>query len=259
MYSYQPPAPMRPNQPYQDQWETAGMDQALPWRPHTAPSLGYEEDPGPNLCIEFQYRPVDNTWTRDQPSSDHQYTWDSLMGSTVTSQGFNPQPMAANFWSHSQVPGYHVDMLREIPNRPVAHNPVFQSPMTHEDVSAGHRTIGYIWPPQRNVQRERAVLHDHSGQGNISSFSDQGGNFSTPPDVYGPQQLLLPTPLPGIKTHGSPKTTGLLYEEKMRSYLQEEEPWRPSGVDHENYEAIQDRRDRSYDYSHGQWISLGFG
>ena len=251
---------MQPNQPYQEQWGTDGMDQALSWRPPTAPSLGYEADPGSNLRIEVQYRPTDHTLMRDQPCSDQQYPWSSLMGSTVTAQGSNPQPMAANFWDHSQVvPTYSFDMLREFPNRPTANNPVFQSPMVYEDVSAGHPTTGYAWPLQRNLQRRRAVhLPEDFRQGNFGSFSDQGGNFSTSPEVYGPQQLLLPTPSPGVTAHGSPESLGSLYEEKMRSYLQAEEPWRPADVDRENNEAIQDARDQAYDMFHGQSISLDY-
>lgn len=238
------------------------MGQALPWRSRTAPNLGYQGNAGPNVHIEFQYGPMDHILMREQPYSEHQYSCDPLGASIVTSQGSNPQPVAANVWDHSQVPNYPRGISPEAPNRSMAHNLGLQFPLIHDGISAGHpaaqnhATNGRAWP-QSILERQRAIhLPDDSGQGNISSFGAQIGNFSTPPVDYGTDQLLLPTPSPSCTAHGSPEAPGSLYEDKMRSYLEEEEPWRPSGVDRGNYKAIHDKRDRSYYYSHGGSISL---
>ena len=241
------------------------MDQTLQWRSRRAPNLEYEGDPKPNLNIQFQYGLMDHTLMREQPSSEHQYSWDPLMASTVTSQGSNPQPMAANVWDHGQVPSYPRNISPEFPNWPMSHNLVLQSPVIHEDISAGHPFAqrhpinGRTWP-QSNLQKQGAMhLPDGFGQGNISSFGDQTGNFSTPPVDYGAEQLLLPTPSPGCTAHGSPEDPGSLYEDKMRSYLEEEEPWRAPGMNHGIHKAIQHEPDRNYYNSQGGSISLYIG
>lgn len=237
------------------------MDQAWPWRSSTAPNLGYEGEPGPNLHIEFQYGPMDRMPMRGHPRSEHQYSWDPVTASAVSSQGFNPPPMAASSWNHSHVPGYPFYMFPEVPTRSVFQDLVLQSPVIHEDtgvgrpISQGHPINGHAWP-QSNLQVQRAAhLPDDFGQGNVNSFGDHVGDFSTPPYDYGVEQLPLPTPSPGSTARGS-ETPGSLYEDKMGFYLNQDEPWRPLSTDREDYKATQDERDRSYYYSHGQSISL---
>ena len=237
------------------------MDQAWPWRSSMAPNLGYEGEPGPNLHIEFQYGPIDHMLMRGHPRSEHQYSWDPVTASAVSSQGFNPPPMEANSWNHSHVPNDPFYMFPEVPNRSVSQDLVLQSPVIHEDtiagrpIAQGHPINGHAWP-QSNLQRQRAVhLPDDFGQGNVNSFGDRVGDFSTPPYDYGVEQLPLPTPSPGSTARGS-ETPGSLYEDKMGFYLNQDEPWRPLSADREDYKATQDKRDRSYYYSHGQSISL---
>ena len=258
---YQPP--VQRNQPYQEPGEGNNMDQSLPWQSSPGPNLGFEGSRGPNLHIGIQYHgSMNHSMMREQARSECQYPWNPLMVSTLTSRGSNPQPMAANVWHHSQVPSYPRDIFPEVPNWSTFHNPVFQYPMIPEDEMAGlsiaqsHPTNGHAWP-QSNLQMQWANrLPDDFRQGNTGSFGDHVGDFGTPSIDYGAEQFPLPTPSPGSTAHGSPETPGSLYDDKMGSYLNQDEPWKPWSVDRENNEAIQNSRDRSYDYPYGQSISL---
>ena len=240
---------MQPNQPYQEPREVDNMDQSLLWQSRPSPNLGFEGSWGPKLHIGIQYHgSMNHIMMREKARSESQYSWDPLMASTLTSQGSNPQPMAANVWHHSQVPSYPRNIFPEVPIWSMSHNSVFQSPTIPEDENAG-LSNGHVWP-QRNLQRQWANrLPDDFGQGNTGSFGDHVGDFGTPSIVYGAEQFPLPTPSPGSTAHGSPETPGSLYEDKMGSYLNGDEPWNSWSVDRENYEAIQNS-------SYGQSISL---
>ena len=232
------------------------MDQSLPWQSRPSPNLGFEGSWGPKLHIGIQYHgSMNHIMMREKARSECQYSWDPLMASTLTSQGSNPQPMAANVWQHSQVPSYPGNIFPEVPNWSMSHNPVLQSPVIPEDENAGlsitqsHPTNGHAWP-QSNLQRQWTNrLPDDIGQGITGSFGGHIGDFGMPLIDYGAEQFPLPTPSPGSTAHGSPETPGSLYEDKMGSFLNQDEPWNPCSADRENYEAIQNS-------SYGQWISL---
>ena len=238
------------------------MDQSFAWQSCTGPNLGHEGDRGPNLHIGIQYGPMNHFMSGDQAHSEYQYSWDPLMASAVTSQGSNLPLIAANVWQNRQLPSDPRNIFPGVPNRSMSHNLVLQPPMIQQDMSIGHPiaqgypTNGHAWL-QGDLQRQRAFPSpDDFGQGNMGSFGDPLGDFGTPSIDYGAQQFLISTPSPGSTAHGSPETPGSLYEDKMGYYLDQDEPWKPWSVDHGNYEATQDKRDRSCYYSYGQSISL---